>query len=241
MATFGKKNAGSGRAPAFGKRRASSSSAGVFAMPAHPSGDLSPEARAFLEAERGMRAPETSSSFPMPSSTPQPSYGSAGKPAGKPVFGRRIVARIVDELLIVVPMAMILMPSLNGALETLATAEPRSFEATNANLEFIKAGLLIFIAQAVYGIAMEGSAMQATLGKLMVGAIVTSKDGGKPGLGSVIMRNTLGRFAVNIIPFYAGYLLGLFRADRKGVHDMMAGTMVCARAAGQASYSEVFA
>jgi uncharacterized RDD family membrane protein YckC len=241
MATFGKKTTGSAQASAFGRRPAATSSAGVFAKPAHPSGDLSPEARAFLEAERGMRASEPSSAFPMPSNA-SPSFGGAvGKPAGKPVFGRRIIARIVDELLIIIPMGLILMPSLSSAVGALATAEPGSFEATNANLALLKTGLLVFLAQAIYGIAMESSAAQATLGKLMVGAIVTNRDGGKPGIGSVIMRNTLGRAAVNIIPFYAGYLLGLFRTDRKGVHDLMAGTMVCARGAGRASYSEVFA
>jgi uncharacterized RDD family membrane protein YckC len=90
---------------------------------------------------------------------------------------------------------------------------------------------------------MEASRLQATLGKLMVGAVVTDRDGNKPGLGGIIMRNTLGRFVVNMVPFYAGYVMGLFRKDRRGLHDLMSGTMVRKRepAGASAGYSEVFA
>ena len=57
------------------------------------------------------------------------------------------------------------------------------------------------------------------------------------------MRNTLGRFVVNIIPFYIGYFIGLFKADRRCIHDMMSGTMVRQRlpGGGAAQLGEVFA
>ena len=72
---------------------------------------------------------------------------------------------------------------------------------------------------------------------------VTAKDGTKPSLGGVIMRNTLGRFVVNIIPFYIGYFIGLFKSDKRCVHDMMSATMVRKRmpGGGAVQVGEVFA
>jgi uncharacterized RDD family membrane protein YckC len=245
MATFGKKRAGATGAPSFGKRPAMTSSAGVFGAPAHPAGDLSPEARAFLEAERSMRgqpAPAASASIPMPSyAVPQPGQPQ-GKPAGKPVFGRRIAARIIDELLILIPVGIMFMPSLTSAISALASADGGSPEEARANIEILKFGAVCFLAQALYGILLESSGMQATIGKLMFGAVVTDPNGQKPALGAVIMRNTLGRLIVNVIPLCGGYAIGLFRADRRCVHDLIGNTMVRARAPyAEPSYSQVFA
>tara|TARA_R110001606_G_scaffold104543_3_gene228167 strand:+ start:5643 stop:6380 length:738 start_codon:yes stop_codon:yes gene_type:complete len=245
MATFGKKKAGAEQAPRFGKRPAATSSAGVFGTPAHPKGDLSPEARAFLEAERSMRgqtAPAAPSSIPMPSYASPQSGETQGKPAGKPVFGRRILARIIDELLVLIPVGLVFLPSLSSAIGTLSTADAGSPEEARANLELLKFGVVCFLAQALYGCLMESSGMQATLGKLIFGAVVTDPNGQKPALGAVIMRNTLGRFIVNLVPFCGGYAVGLFRADRRCVHDLIGNTMVRARAPyAEPSYSQVFA
>jgi uncharacterized RDD family membrane protein YckC len=245
MATFGKKTAGAEQAPRFGKRPAATTSAGVFGSPAHPKGDLSPEARAFLEAERSMRgqaAPAAPSSIPMPSYASSQSGETQGKPAGKPVFGRRIIARIIDELLILIPVGIIFMPSLTSAISALASADVGSPEEARANIEILKFGVVCFLAQALYGTLLESSGMQATIGKLMFGAVVTDPNGQKPALGAVIMRNTLGRLIVNLIPLCGGYAVGLFRADRRCVHDLIGNTMVRARAPyAEPSYSQVFA
>lgn len=57
------------------------------------------------------------------------------------------------------------------------------------------------------------------------------------------MRNTVGRFCANIIPFYVGYVCGLFRAGRRFIHDLIAATMVRERTpdGAPATYGEVFA
>ena len=74
----------------FGKKKARNASAGVFGQPAHPSGHLSPEAQAFLEAERSMRQEKTdASAFPMPHETRSP----ADAPENKADFASRVFAR----------------------------------------------------------------------------------------------------------------------------------------------------
>ncbi|MEH6694927.1 MAG: RDD family protein [Hyphomonas sp.] len=245
MATFGKKRAGAEQAPRFGKRPAATTSAGVFGNPAHPKGDLSPEARAFLEAERSMRnqaAPAAPSSIPMPSYASPKSGQTQSKSAGKPVFGRRVVARIFDELFVLIAVGIIFMPSLTSAISALASSDVGSPEEARANIEILKFGAVCFLAQALYGILLESSGMQATIGKLMFGAVVTDTNGQKPTLGAVIMRNTLGRLVVNMIPFGGGYAVGLFRGDRRCLHDLIGNTMVRARAPqAESSYSQVFA
>jgi|GEM_PF-1130915 hypothetical protein len=74
----------------FGKKKKHSASAGVFGTLAHPSGHLSPEAQAFLEAELGMRQQKSdASAFPMPPTTLQPTDASAGQGD----FVSRVIAR----------------------------------------------------------------------------------------------------------------------------------------------------
>jgi uncharacterized RDD family membrane protein YckC len=83
---------------------------------------------------------------------------------------------------------------------------------------------------------------QATLGKMAVGIVVTNKHGEKPGLFTVIMRNTIGRAALNLIPLCMGYFMILFDKNKKGPHDMISGSMVCKKdPAEQMSTAEIFA
>jgi uncharacterized RDD family membrane protein YckC len=92
-------------------------------------------------------------------------------------------------------------------------------------------------------VSMEASKKQATWGRIAVGAVVTDKNGGKTAFGAIVMRNTVGRFCANIIPFYVGYVCGLFRAGCRFIHDLVAATMVRERTAdgAPATYGEVFA
>ena len=42
-------------------------------------------------------------------------------------------------------------------------------------------------------------------------------------------------------PFYISYLMGLARKDRRCLHDLIAGTMVCAKGNASVSYENTFA
>lgn len=222
--------------PTFGKKVAPSPQ-GRFARAASHA-DLSPAARAFLEQDVKRASQERSSALPWDGADFQVSAG-----AGKPVWGRRVVARLVDELLIWFAIYLVFNAQLGAAVSTYIVAPQGSPEESMAAVTLFGYGLLFAFIQCVYNIAMEASSLQATLGKMMVGAVVTAKDGTKPGLGGVIMRNTLGRFVVNIIPFYIGYFIGLFKPDKRCVHDMMSSTMVRKRmpGGGAVQVGDVFA
>lgn len=224
--TFGKKTSAGGPAgskPTFGKK--TSQAPTRRAMPAAQSG-LSPDALAFLQSERS-RAPAAASA------TRQiPGYAApAALTAGKPVWNRRVVASLIDALVFILPVILII------------TAMGPQPGITDAQFAVGYYGGIVFLVLSgvAYSIAMESSSLQATLGKLAVGAIVTDKTGGKPSLGAIILRNTVGKFLSSITPFYISYLMGLARQDRRCLHDLIGGTMVCAKGTSSQSYANTFA
>jgi uncharacterized RDD family membrane protein YckC len=262
MTTFGKRDSAlgaPGAKPTFGKK-----SAQPMPCRAAPSAErLSPQAMAFLEAERN-RPPvaaahppvRQSAAAPLPShrqpaplmadaaampvepkvAAPTRPYVETRRPshhayAGKPVWGRRVVATLIDAAVFVVPLMIII-----GAMGP----QPQT---TDAQFAAGYLGVIVFLSlgSLAYAIGMESSSLQATLGKMVVGAIVTDKTGGKPTLGAIIMRNTLGKLVSGLTPFYISYLMGLARKDRRCLHDLIAGTMVCAKGTTSVSYDQTFA
>lgn len=245
MTTFGKKNAAGAQpqpAPAFG-RKTTEPAAQRKAAPA--SSQLSPEALAFLQSERS-RVPEQPVKTAKPGKPAGPSYSSSSVTdqagAGKPVWGRRVIARFVDELGMWFLIFLLLREPMTSALNAHALTVGTPSEGT-AVLPLLGFALLFLIGQAIYNIAMEASSLQATLGKMLVGAVVTARDGSKPSLRSIIIRNTVARLLVNVVPFCIGYLMGLASSERRCLHDIMANTVVRKRVAGAAvgNYGEVFA
>lgn len=229
MTTFGKKPANGG----FGKRRpASRSQRGGPQKGAQAA--LSAEALAFLERERGRKD--------VPEYAGKPSNAHTDQVGGKPVFGVRILAFLIDTLLISVPFFVIMFPSIWAEIEAnapLAAANPDEYEL-QVQLSVIKWGLMHGIVRAIYSISMENW-KGATLGKMIMGIVVANNDGGKPSLLSLILRNTFGRFVTNLLPFYIGYWLGLSNEKRKCVHDMIAGSTVRKKAVTQQDVSAIFA
>ena len=235
MTTFGNRQSAPGAhgaKPTFGKK--TSQAPAPRAMPAAKSG-LSSGSLAFLQADHN-RAPAAA---PAPASRQIPGYAApaaqtasqtAGHTAGKPVWGRRVIAAVIDVAVFIVPLVLII-----GVMGP----QPQTTDAQFAR----HVGVFVFLSlgSLAYTIGMESSSRQATLGKLAVGAIVTDKTGGKPTLGPIIMRNTLGKLVSGLTPFYISYLMGLARKDRRCLHDLMAGTMVCAKSKTSFSYDQTFA
>jgi uncharacterized RDD family membrane protein YckC len=239
MTTFGNRQSAPGvpgAKPTFGKK--TSQAPAPRAMPAAKSG-LSSGSLAFLQADHN-RAPAAA---PAPASRQIPGYAApaaqttsqtaghtAGHTAGKPVWGRRVIAALIDVAVLIVPLVLII-----GVM----VPQPQTADAQLAR--HVGVFVCLSLGGLAYAIGMESSSRQATLGKLAVGAIVTDKTGGKPTLGAIIMRNTLGKLVSGLTPFYISYLMGLARKDRRCLHDLMAGTMVCAKSKTSFSYDQTFA
>ena len=80
------------------------------------------------------------------------------------------------------------------------------------------------IISALYYVGMESSGTQATLGKMAVGIKVTDANGHRLRRGQAF-----GRWASHLlcyITLYIGYIMAAFTERKRGLHDMVANTLV---------------
>lgn len=218
---------------AFG-RKPSPFSQGASGAPRPAPPPLSPKALAFLEAERGRSgAGEALAGEGAPleaiARSAMRRSGETFNPGGKPVFGRRIVALLIDDMLVWLAVSFLFGGSLLAAAATYAAASEGSPEQGTALTQLFIFTLTYLIVRTAYSILMESSSLQATVGKLVAGAVVVTRSQERASLGAIVLRNTAGRLVVNLIPFGIGYLMGLFSRDRICLHDLMSSTMVRAR------------
>lgn len=144
-------------------------------------------------------------------------------------FWRRLAALFIDSMLVgVVYYAVIIVGMLVVGIGGMA-----AFEGTDAPGMGAIGGLLAVmylaypIISALYYVGMESSGTQATLGKMAVGIKVTDADGRRLGRG-----RALGRWASHLLCYltiYIGYIMAGFTERKRGLHDMVASTLVVDR------------
>ena len=144
-------------------------------------------------------------------------------------FWRRAAALFIDSMLVgiayyaivIVGMLVIGIGSL-GALENLDSLGGGAIGGIIAVIY-----LAYPIVSALYYVGMESSGTQATLGKMAVGIKVTDGDGRRLSRG-----RTLGRWASHLLCYltiYIGYIMAGFTERKRGLHDMVASTLVVDR------------
>ena len=116
-------------------------------------------------------------------------------------FWRRVLAVIVDGIILCGVLWAISGGDITGAPWLVSTA-----------LGWLYAALL------------ESSPKQATIGKMVVGIIVTDEDGKRIS----IMRATGRHFAkwISAIILFIGFIMVAFTEKKQGLHDMLANTLV---------------
>lgn len=161
------------------------------------------DGRPSREAAASPRRPPTPRKKPLPGSVRR-------EPAG---FGIRLVAALVDTTILGVPLIL-------GALLWISFSmqEPPSPEL----IALVPVGYaLISILYYVYFWGMRG----ATPGKSLLGLTVRTDDGDSPiGLGRASLR-VLG-YVVSSLPLCLGFLWIAFSEEKRGLHDLIAGTQV---------------
>jgi uncharacterized RDD family membrane protein YckC len=132
------------------------------------------------------------------------------RPAG---FWIRLVALVVDGLVFaLVQLSLGLLAARIWGVEA---------EREAALQGAVAAFTLLFTA--AYAIVLHSLAGQ-TIGKLVVGVQVVGDDGEPPRPGAALLRY-LGYFA-SLFTFGIGFLMAGLRADKRGLHDLLAGTRV---------------
>ncbi|HSD17531.1 MAG TPA: RDD family protein [Thermomonas sp.] len=144
-------------------------------------------------------------------------------------FWRRTAAFFIDATLIMVAYYALLIAAMlviglgrMGALEDIDAAGGGTFGV------FLAAMYLAYpIVSALYYVGMESSGTQATLGKMAVGIKVTDADGRRLRRGQA-----LGRWVSHLLCYvtlYIGYIMAGFTDRKRGLHDMVANTLVVDR------------
>ncbi|MFM8738698.1 MAG: RDD family protein, partial [Cytophagales bacterium] len=88
--------------------------------------------------------------------------------------------------------------------------------------------VLAMVIQVLYFSFMESSKTQATLGKMVLGIIVTDTNGAPLNFSKALVRN-LCRLLSNCT-MLIGYVIAAFTAKKQALHDIIAGTLVVNKA-----------
>jgi uncharacterized RDD family membrane protein YckC len=152
-----------------------------------------------------------------------PAYPATVQYAG---FRRRVAATGIDGLIwTAIEIVSFVVLFAVGVVDTSdAGADPGTAEYAHYTAVSLVFSAAMFAAYMAYFAIMESSSKQATLGKMVLGIVVTDNDGKRISLGRAIGRN-LGKIVSSIILFI-GYLMVAFTEKKQGLHDIMANCLV---------------
>src|SRR6266480_1886396 len=80
----------------------------------------------------------------------------------------------------------------------------------------------------LYHAVLESSEWQATVGKRVLGLVVTDMAGQRVSFGRSTGRH-FGKIITNLVPVLIGYLMAGFTEKKQALHDMIAGCLVLRR------------
>ncbi len=158
-------------------------------------------------------------------------------------LGQRLGAKLVDWLMLLIPVYVLLMAIMDAAFETKILAlkddPPAMMEALRQQItQALEAGNPTVLAMyAVISLLLIANVVLLTVrgqsfGKLLMGIqIVRSPDGTRAGFVKAVMLRWFlfaVLYSIQFIgtPLMIGNLLLIFRKDRRCLHDMVADTMV---------------
>jgi uncharacterized RDD family membrane protein YckC len=149
-----------------------------------------------------------------------PPYSPAFRYSG---FWKRFVAMIIDGF-VFIPVAVVMLAS-TGAFAVIAHPQDlQGIVAAMFGVTIIAMFLMLIIGSWLYHTLMESSHYQATLGKMMLGSIVTDLNGNR-----ISFARANGRFFgkwVSGAVFNVGYLIAAFTEKKQALHDILAGCLV---------------
>ena len=130
-------------------------------------------------------------------------------------FWLRFIAWIIDYVLVGLVSSIIIIPSFFFYIHG---SQP------DVIIWFIMYLGAYFILPWLYFAIMESSSKQATLGKMVVGVIVTDESGNRISFARATGR-FFGKFLSRIM-LYIGHLMIAFTKKKQGLHDIIAATLV---------------
>ncbi len=164
--------------------------------------------------------------------------GYAGAPAVPRVeyagFWLRFLAFMMDSVVMGIGFVLVLIPLifLTGLGSLLSRFHPDQ-ELDDAGIFFIIGAVFLvatfsLVLTWLYHALMESSEWQATVGKKLLGMVVTDMAGQRVSFGRSTGRH-FGKIITNMIPALIGYIMAGFTEKKQALHDMMAGCLVLRR------------
>lgn len=156
-------------------------------------------------------------------------------------FWLRFVAYIIDAIIIYVVQSFVFIPlfAMFGFSFASQLSNPEAMTEAEAIgmigpiMGMMGATMILGIVISVaYWSIMEASKLQATVGKLALGLIVTDAQGNRLNIGQSIIRN-LSKIISSMI-LLIGYIMAGFTEKKQGLHDMIANTLVVKKASAVA-------
>lgn len=153
-------------------------------------------------------------------------------------FWLRLVAIIIDLIILGVAQSFIIVPILAvmglGFLGNMGEMDMSDSENVIGMIGAIMAmaGTYWILATSIrilYFSFMESSKLQATIGKLALGLIVTDVNGSKLDFTKAFIRNLCK--VISDFTCLIGYIIAGFTEKRQALHDIIAGTLVVKKAA----------
>jgi uncharacterized RDD family membrane protein YckC len=138
-------------------------------------------------------------------------------------FWLRLVALIIDRILLGIAGAIILFPLFRINAHTFATANPWELYISPSK-PIVAIELLSLMTDWIYYASLESSTWQATLGKKILGLKVTDLAGNR-----ISFARASGRFFGKILSgmiLGIGFLMAGFTARKQALHDILAGCLV---------------
>jgi len=149
-------------------------------------------------------------------------------------FGHRLVAIIIDVIIIGILQSVVITPILGmigvGVASEIQNnggeiSEAQAVGMFGAIMAAVMGMWLVgMCVQILYYSILESSKYQGTVGKLVMGIKVTDMNGERISFGKGVLR-AIGRVISGMILFI-GYLMAAFTERKQALHDMLAGTLV---------------
>jgi uncharacterized RDD family membrane protein YckC len=149
-------------------------------------------------------------------------------------FWLRSVALLIDNVVIGIGFVLILIPlifltGLRGILEAFHPNEDMNDVGVFTLIGFFFLVATVSLAFTwLYHALMESSEWQATIGKKVLGLVVTDLAGQRVSFGRATGRH-FGKIITNMVPLLIGYFMAGFTEKKQALHDMLAGCLVLRR------------
>ena len=149
-------------------------------------------------------------------------------------FWLRFLAYLIDGAVIMIGICVLAIPLvfLTGLGTLLSEIRPQEDLSESGFWVIIATIFLLATASLVvtwlYHALMESSEWQATVGKKVLGLVVTDMEGRRVSFWRATGRH-FGKIVTNMVPLLIGYILAGFTEKKQALHDMIAGCLILHR------------